>query len=236
MIPMTFRSRSGSGQCERGLCASGASESSYPTMRLDKASTLFVLGRQGDWLKIKPPSGSFCYVAKSYIDLSKEDQKVGRTTTTLYVRMGSALNQLKTSVAMHLPVGKRSKSSAKTMSIGRSNRHWSGAIHQQSQRRLWTLNLICDTGVPLVRVWRLQKISVSICSMHRRDARVTRELSRSFLQIVRQDLRRVKLWRGVGDGDRQDSNALVAWQRQRRRSRRDRNRVAEQIRVCVRFV
>jgi hypothetical protein len=84
---------------------SGARETAYPTMRLDKASTIFVLGRQGEWLKIKPPSGSFCFVAKAYIDHFSEDHRLGQTTATVNVRVGSELNLLKTAVSMQLPAG-----------------------------------------------------------------------------------------------------------------------------------
>src|SRR5262245_20337611 len=47
---------------------SGPSENDYPTMKLDRGAPITVVSaRQGfDWLKILPPDGSYCYVAKAY--------------------------------------------------------------------------------------------------------------------------------------------------------------------------
>ncbi|HWP40367.1 MAG TPA: hypothetical protein VNL70_05530, partial [Tepidisphaeraceae bacterium] len=54
-----------------------------------------------NWLKILPPEGSFCYVAKAYVNRAGNGS-VGQVTNTLNVRIGSSLNPLKTKVATRL--------------------------------------------------------------------------------------------------------------------------------------
>jgi len=80
---------------------SGPSENDYPTMKLDRGAHLTVVGIRFDWLKIVPPDGSFCYVAKAYTE-KRGDGTIGRTTNALIVRMGSDLNTLKVKVAKRL--------------------------------------------------------------------------------------------------------------------------------------
>ena len=80
---------------------SGPSENDYPTMKLDRGAHVTVVGIRFDWLKIVPPDGSFCYVAKAYTE-KRGDGTVGRTTNALIVRMGSDLNTLKVKVARRL--------------------------------------------------------------------------------------------------------------------------------------
>src|SRR5882672_1115196 len=80
---------------------SGASENDYPTMKLDSGATVTVVGIKFDWLKVAPPEGSFCYVAKAYVE-KRGDGTVGRVTSTLNVRVGSALNAMKTKVSAKL--------------------------------------------------------------------------------------------------------------------------------------
>jgi hypothetical protein len=80
---------------------SGPSENDYPTMKLDRGAHVTVVGIRFDWLKIVPPDGSFCYVAKAYTE-KRGDGTVGRTTNALIVRMGSDLNTLKVRVAKRL--------------------------------------------------------------------------------------------------------------------------------------
>jgi len=80
---------------------SGPSENDYPTMKLDRGAHVTVVGIRFDWLKIIPPDGSFCYVAKAYTE-KRGDGSVGRTTNALIVRMGSDLNALKVKVAKRL--------------------------------------------------------------------------------------------------------------------------------------
>ena len=83
---------------------SGASENDYPTMKLDRGQQITVVGIRGDWLKIAPPDGSYCYVAKAYVD-RRGDGTVGRVTNPLNVRVGSTLNAMKTKVASKLDNG-----------------------------------------------------------------------------------------------------------------------------------
>ncbi len=81
---------------------SGASENDYACMKLDKGTKVTVVGIKFEWLKITPPEGSFCYVAKAFVD-RRNDGTVGRTNAELRVRVGSQLNDLKNKVAMSLP-------------------------------------------------------------------------------------------------------------------------------------
>ncbi|MCS7033868.1 MAG: hypothetical protein NZ561_07715, partial [Phycisphaerae bacterium] len=83
---------------------SGPSENDYATTRLDKGAKVTVVGIRFDWLKILPPEGSFCYVAKAYVE-KRNDGSVGRVTNTLNVRVGSSLLPMKTKVAAKLEPG-----------------------------------------------------------------------------------------------------------------------------------
>src|SRR3954451_19333818 len=83
---------------------SGPSENDYPTTKLDNGATVTVVGVKFDWLKVLPPDGSFCYVAKAFVE-KRGDGKLGRVTNTLNVRVGSNLNPMKTKVASKLEPG-----------------------------------------------------------------------------------------------------------------------------------
>jgi hypothetical protein len=83
---------------------SGPSENDYPTLKLDRGGQVTAVGIRGDWLKIIPPEGSYCYVAKAYVE-KRGDGTVGRVTNPLNVRVGSALNAMKTKVAAKLDNG-----------------------------------------------------------------------------------------------------------------------------------
>ncbi len=84
---------------------SGPSENDYPTMRLDRGTHVTIVGiRNSDWLKIVPPDGSFCYVAKAYTE-KRGDGTVGRTTNALNVHIGSDLNTLKVKLGRRLEAG-----------------------------------------------------------------------------------------------------------------------------------
>src|SRR5947207_8016405 len=82
---------------------SGASENDYPTMKMDRGQQVTVVGIKSDWLKIAPPEGSYCYVAKAYVN-KRGDGTMGRVTNPLNVRVGSTLNAMKTKVAAKLDV------------------------------------------------------------------------------------------------------------------------------------
>src|SRR6478752_9162626 len=47
---------------------SGAGDNYYPTMKLNTGTQVTVVGVKFDWLKVLPPEGSFCYVAKVYVE------------------------------------------------------------------------------------------------------------------------------------------------------------------------
>ena len=83
---------------------SGPSENDYATMKLDKGAEVKVVGIRFEWLKVVPPEGSFCYVAKAFID-RRGAGNVGRVQQTLNVRVGSQLNELKAKIASKLEPG-----------------------------------------------------------------------------------------------------------------------------------
>ena len=84
---------------------SGPSDNDYATTKLDKGAKVIVVGAgKFDWLKILPPEGSFCYVAKAYVE-KRGDGKLGRVTNALNVRVGSQLLPMKTKVAAKLEPG-----------------------------------------------------------------------------------------------------------------------------------
>ncbi len=81
---------------------SGPGDNYYPTLKLDKGTRVTIVGKRFDWLKIVPPEGSFCYVAKAYVE-KYGDGSVGRVTKpNLNVRAGSTLNAMKTTVQLQL--------------------------------------------------------------------------------------------------------------------------------------
>lgn len=80
---------------------SGPSDNDYPVLKLDRGTRLTVKGMNNDWLKVTPPPGTFCLVAKAFVD-RRGDGTIGRVNNTLYVRVGSRLNDLRTKVAMKL--------------------------------------------------------------------------------------------------------------------------------------
>jgi len=83
---------------------SGPGESYYATMKLDKGAKLTVVGMHFDWLKIQPPEGSFCYVAKSYVD-RKGDADGRITKDAVNCRAGSSLNEMKVVTLCQLAQG-----------------------------------------------------------------------------------------------------------------------------------
>ena len=84
---------------------SGPSDAFYATMKLNKGVRLTVAAVRSDWLKIIPPDGSYCYVAKTHIE-KRGDGTEGRVMVAeLNVRAGSSLNGLKTTVQTSLAEG-----------------------------------------------------------------------------------------------------------------------------------
>ena len=88
---------------------SGPSEQFYATQKLnagDRVTVVGVRGAGGDWLKIVPPDGSFCYVAKVWIDPVPGDATAGRAKKSdLNVRAGSVLNSSMKAVLTTLNAG-----------------------------------------------------------------------------------------------------------------------------------
>src|SRR4051794_11920414 len=67
---------------------SGAGDNYYPTTKVNAGKEVTIVGEKFDWLKIVPPAGSFCYVAKAFIDKNPD----GTATTNrdeVNVRAGS---------------------------------------------------------------------------------------------------------------------------------------------------
>jgi uncharacterized protein YgiM (DUF1202 family) len=83
----------------------GPGENYYATMKLDKGAKVKVVGAKFDWLKVTPPEGSFCYVARLYVD-RHGDGKVGRVIKdSINVRAGSTLSALKIGILCELSQG-----------------------------------------------------------------------------------------------------------------------------------
>jgi uncharacterized protein YgiM (DUF1202 family) len=83
----------------------GPGDNYYPTMKLDKGAKVKVVGAKFDWLKVVPPDGSFCYVARLYVD-RHGDGSVGRVNKdSINVRAGSALSALKIGILCELNQG-----------------------------------------------------------------------------------------------------------------------------------
>lgn len=84
---------------------SGPGDNYYPTKKLAKGDRVTVVGIKYDWLKITPPEGSFCYVAKAFVS-QKEDGSVGVVDKNdLNVRAGSDLTDAKYTVQTKLDAG-----------------------------------------------------------------------------------------------------------------------------------
>ena len=83
----------------------GPGDNYYPTLKLDKGAKVKVVGAKFDWLKVVPPDGSFCYVARLYVD-RHGDGTVGRVNKdSINVRAGSALSALKIGILCELNQG-----------------------------------------------------------------------------------------------------------------------------------
>lgn len=83
---------------------SGPGENFYATQKLNRGDTVQVVGIRFDWLKIVPPDGSFCYVAKANVD-RRGDGSIGRTSKAVHVRAGSHLNDALVSALCKLEAG-----------------------------------------------------------------------------------------------------------------------------------
>ncbi len=84
---------------------SGPGDNYYPTSKLNKGTPVTVVGIRFDWLKVKPPEGSFSYVAKAYVTRFGDGTKGKVDKPDLRVRAGSTENQMKTTVQTTLNVG-----------------------------------------------------------------------------------------------------------------------------------
>jgi hypothetical protein len=83
---------------------SGAGDNFYPTMKLSRGDKVTVIGEKFEWLKVLPPDGSFCYIAKAFVEKTGDSTgKVNRDDVN--VRAGSALNTMKTTVQSKLSTG-----------------------------------------------------------------------------------------------------------------------------------
>jgi uncharacterized protein YgiM (DUF1202 family) len=84
---------------------SGAGDNYYPTMKLNTGAQVTVVGVKFDWLKVLPPEGSFCYVAKAFVDRAAGGGTGTVNRDDVNVRAGSALNAMKTTVQGKLSSG-----------------------------------------------------------------------------------------------------------------------------------
>lgn len=83
----------------------GPGDNYYATMKMDKGAKVKVVGAKFDWLKVVPPDGSFCYVARLYVD-RRGDGSVGRVNKdSINVRAGSAISPLKIGILCELNQG-----------------------------------------------------------------------------------------------------------------------------------
>lgn len=74
----------------------------YPTMRLSTGAAVTVVGEEFGWLKIEPPPGSFCLIAKDYVDRDRDGSAVV-SSDHVNVRAGSTLS------SRRLPITQLSK-------------------------------------------------------------------------------------------------------------------------------
>lgn len=84
---------------------SGAGDNYYPTMKLEAGSKVTVVGERFDWLKVVPPQGSFCYIAKAFVDAAPGAKTGTVNRPDVNVRAGSELNSMKTTVQAKLAQG-----------------------------------------------------------------------------------------------------------------------------------
>jgi uncharacterized protein YgiM (DUF1202 family) len=83
----------------------GPGDNYYATMKMDKGAKVKVVGAKFDWLKVVPPEGSFCYVARLYVD-RRGDGSVGRVNKdSINVRAGSSISPLKIGILCELNQG-----------------------------------------------------------------------------------------------------------------------------------
>jgi uncharacterized protein YgiM (DUF1202 family) len=82
----------------------GPGDNFYPTMKLEKGSTVVVVGTKGSWLKIEPPKGSFSYVPKAYVQRHGDGNKA-KVSGSLNVRAGSALQPAQWAMQCKMEVG-----------------------------------------------------------------------------------------------------------------------------------
>lgn len=97
---------------------SGPAESHYPTMKLNKGDKVIVVGQKFDWLKIKPPQGSFSYIAKIYVDRDGAGTSGTVKNNEVLVRAGSQLSPLNSEPQAKLNTG------AKVQILGEMNEYY----------------------------------------------------------------------------------------------------------------
>lgn len=70
---------------------SGANETDYPVIRVNKGTRLTVVGMKNDWLKIEPPEGAFCLVPQAFINKSGSGNTGRVIDNPAVVRIGSSV-------------------------------------------------------------------------------------------------------------------------------------------------
>lgn len=69
---------------------SGDSTNCYPVTKVGKGQRLTVQGESAGWLKVSPPTGTFSWVDKNYVERNGNDGTI--TADRVWVRAGSMLN------------------------------------------------------------------------------------------------------------------------------------------------
>ncbi|HUW84001.1 MAG TPA: SH3 domain-containing protein [Phycisphaerae bacterium] len=70
---------------------SGPDTNYYPTMRLQAGARVTVTGEKFGWLRVEPPPGSFCLIAKEFVELDRNGSGVV-SGDNVNVRAGSELS------------------------------------------------------------------------------------------------------------------------------------------------
>lgn len=70
---------------------SGANETDYPVIRVNKGTRLTVVGMKNDWLKIEPPEGSFCLVPQAFVNKTGAGNTGRVIDNPAVVRIGSSV-------------------------------------------------------------------------------------------------------------------------------------------------
>ena len=83
---------------------SGPSLNHYPVCKLDAGGRVTIVGEQGDWYEIEPPSDTFSYISSDFVD-TPDDRTGVVNGNNVRVRAGSSLVKHKYTVQTKLSKG-----------------------------------------------------------------------------------------------------------------------------------